>query len=482
MALEEGLIDTIKLDKVRPLEIIKGADNEPGKEYIVINSKNEPIALAVSHGKYVRIQTIFKEKPRFISLRNAKFQDLLKANEFALRRAISRSVKHVSLMIEKTELPLIVSYSGGKDSLVALDLTVEAGADPLILFNDTNLELPETIKNVYDVANRYSLKLEIANAENKFWEAIDFFGPPARDYRWCCKIAKLAPIGKFYRYKFSGGALTIVGQRGFESIERAKSGSVWRNRWLPSILNTSPIQEWDQLLVWMYAKSKNLPTNILYNFGFDRLGCYMCPAANIAEYRLVQKIYPELWSKWMQTLELWKQKLNMPNEWVEYHLWRWLNPEAPGRRRLEQYIGLKRSEWRKEYIKRSKIAINYTENSNEAILKIDGSLKLENIKHQSKILNTTVEKNQISSYGFKGEMNENTIILRKSDSKVNLREIAIKSLKLATRWSYCVACYNVLFGVQQMLYILPLENLKYYLTAVKVVTYVLRYALFLKYT
>jgi len=443
IAVQEGLIDVIKANSVKPLEIIKGADNTPGKEYIVMNNKNEPIALAISHGKYVRIQTIFKEKPEFISFRNANFQDLLAANEYALRRAISRSVKHISLMVEKTQLPLVVSYSGGKDSLVALDLTLEAGMDPLILFNDTNLELPETIENVHDVAKKYSIKLEIADARNKFWEAINFFGPPARDYRWCCKIAKLAPIGKFYKYNFSNGVLTIVGQRGFESIERARSGSVWRNRWLPSILNISPIQEWDQLLVWMYAKSKKLPTNILYNFGFDRLGCYMCPAANIAEYQLIQKIHPELWNKWLQTLELWRQKLNMSNEWINYHLWRWLNPEAPGRKRLEQYIGLKHGNWKKEYIKRTGTRISYKENKNEAILKVKGELNLENLIHQSKILNTVINKEgSISARTFKGKVNKKTIRLEKISDNANLKEIAIKSLKLITRWSYCTTCYN----------------------------------------
>jgi len=84
----------------------------------------------------------------------------------------------------------------------------------------------------------------------------------------------------------------------------------------------------------MYAKSKKLPTNILYNFGFDRLGCYMCPAANIAEYQLIQKIHPELWNKWLQTLELWRQKLNMSNEWINYHLWRWLNPEGSRQKKI----------------------------------------------------------------------------------------------------------------------------------------------------
>ncbi len=445
IAVNEGLVDTIRRDHVKPLEVLKGADNNPGKEYVVVNSSNDPIALAMSHGNSVRVQTIFREKPEFISLKRSTFQDLLKANEYALKRAISRSVKHVTLMAEKVQLPLVVSYSGGKDSLVALDLTLEAGIDPFVLFNDTNLELPETIKNVYDVVNEYSLDFEVVDAQNKFWESVNFFGPPARDYRWCCKVAKLAPIGRFYKNRFPNGVLTIVGQRGFESTDRAKSGSVWRNRWIPSVLNISPIQEWDQLLVWMYAKNKKLNVNPLYNFGFDRLGCYMCPAANIAEYQLIQKIHPELWNKWLQILKVWQQKLEMPEEWIKYHLWRWLNPDVPGRRRLEQYLNIKKSDWRKEYTKRSNISIDYNEEDNKITLKVYGPPVLENIIHQSKILNAvaTVEESiKISSNSFKGETNNNIITFRKINNNVNLKEIAIKGLKIAIRWSYCVNCYN----------------------------------------
>ncbi|MGB9729249.1 MAG: phosphoadenosine phosphosulfate reductase family protein [Thermoprotei archaeon] len=445
IAINEGLVDTIREEHVKPLEVLKGADNNPGKEYVVINSSNDPIALAMSHGNSVRVQTIFREKPEFISLKRSTFEDLLRANEYALKRAISRSVKHVTLMAEKVQLPLVVSYSGGKDSLVALDLTLEAGADPFVLFNDTNLELPETIKNVYDVVNEYSLDFEIVDAQNKFWESVSFFGPPARDYRWCCKVAKLAPISRFYKNRFPNGVLTIVGQRGFESIDRAKSGSVWRNRWIPSVLNISPIQEWDQLLVWMYAKNKKLNVNPLYNFGFERLGCYMCPAANIAEYQLIQKIHPELWDKWLQILKVWQQKLEMPEEWIRYHLWRWLNPDVPGRRRLEQYLNIKKSDWRKEYVKRSNISIDYNEENNRITLKVYGPPVLGNIIHQSKILNSTAtikENIKISSNSFKGEINNNTITFKKINNNVNLKEIAIKSLKIAIRWSYCVNCYN----------------------------------------
>jgi len=91
-------------------------------------------------------------------------------------------------MREKTsDRPLLVSFSGGKDSLVALHLTLKLGLDPIVVFNDTGLELPETVETVYRTVERYGLRLEVASAGDAFWRAVEFFGPPAKDYRWCCK-------------------------------------------------------------------------------------------------------------------------------------------------------------------------------------------------------------------------------------------------------------------------------------------------------
>ncbi|MEM3833186.1 MAG: hypothetical protein QW128_06290 [Thermoprotei archaeon] len=78
-------------------------------------------------------------------------------------------------------------------------------------------------------------------------------------------------------------------------------------------------------------------------------------------------------------------------------------------------------------------------------MKVYGPLILENITHQSKILNATITTKEViemSSNSFKGEINNNTITLTKINNDVNLKEITIKSLKIAIRWPYCVNCYN----------------------------------------
>lgn len=333
-----GKLGYVVRDRVRPLEIVKQGGSE-GEQLPVVRSSGELIALAVSRRGFFRVQKIFREDPGYpIDKTKASLSDILRANEYWLRRLISLASSKAYSISYKLQKPLIASYSGGKDSLVALHLCLEVGIEPKVIFNDTGLELPETINNVFEVSKRFGLALDYIDSGDSFWRAVSTFGPPAKDYRWCCKVVKLVPIARYYRKYYPEGALVIVGQRAYESLRRYRSGYLWRNKWLPSVLNMSPIQAWDQLSEWLYILKHRLPYNTLYYEGFDRLGCYLCPAANIAEYCLIQKLHPELWDAWTRELSKWQETTNQPPEWVKYHLWRWLRRDSPGRLRIVNYL------------------------------------------------------------------------------------------------------------------------------------------------
>jgi len=258
------------------------------------------------------------------------FDDVIKAHEEHMRIMESKSMKLIATMYEKVRKPIVASFSGGKDSLVALSLVLDLGYEPKVLFNNTGIELPETVDTVYKIVDKFGLELVEASAGDIFWHAVYKLGIPGRDYRWCCKVCKLAPLARTVKSLWSNGALNIVGQRAFESLDRARNPSVWRLRWAPQLLNISPINYWSQLEVWMYIHKKKLYVNPLYYMGYERIGCFMCPASTLAELQLVSETHPSLWSKWLEALEYWAKRLNKPREWIEYALWRW---NAPARYR-----------------------------------------------------------------------------------------------------------------------------------------------------
>ncbi|MET1160779.1 MAG: phosphoadenosine phosphosulfate reductase family protein [Thermoprotei archaeon] len=323
-------------------------------QVIVVNEYDEVIGLAerVSGNEYSIIK-IFRRRipPIDTSWKNTTMDDVLKHNEEGIEWYKERSIKFIQKLYDKYKLPVVVSYSGGKDSLVSLHLTLQAVGDATLFFNDTGLELPETLENVEFVAKKYGLELVKASAGGVFWETVWTYGPPGRDYRWCCKLAKLIPIAKATRIRWGEGALNIVGQRAYESIDRAKSPVIWRNRWVPHLVSTTPIQEWNQLVEWLYIHKYKLPYNPLYDAGYERLGCYMCPASTLAEFSEVEHRHPSLWEKWLNVLEYWRKKLDQPIEWIKYGLWRWATP-ANAKYRIARRIPGYKFDWRKEYIAR----------------------------------------------------------------------------------------------------------------------------------
>jgi phosphoadenosine phosphosulfate reductase len=244
------------------------------------------------------------------------WDDVLRANEKPLGRQVARAVEFIREGITRLGKPPAVSYSGGKDSLATLLLVLEAGVRPKLMFIDTGLEFPETVENARTTASLLGLELLTEEAGEAFWDNLPRFGPPGRDARWCCKCCKLGPVTRLISREFPGGVLSFIGQRRYESEARASKGPVWKNPWVPGQTGASPIQEWGSLLVWLYIFSKKVPYNPWYGRGLDRIGCFLCPATNLADLELVRKAFPGY--------ERWQQRLSgLPPLWREYGLWRW---------------------------------------------------------------------------------------------------------------------------------------------------------------
>lgn len=231
-------------------------------------------------------------------------------------------IKNVSKMSES----LTVSYSGGKDSLAVLILCLKALGRVDILFTDTGLEFPETIENVEAVAEKYGIKILKSVAEDSFWKNLDRFGPPSVEYRWCCKVCKLGPISKLIAENYPDGCVSFIGQRRYESETRARSKRVWKTQWIGNQVGASPIQNWCALHVWLYIFANNAPYNRLYELGFERIGCWLCPSSSLSDFLEVATRYPEMWDRWHSYLKEYAEANGLDEKWVELGIWRWLNP------------------------------------------------------------------------------------------------------------------------------------------------------------
>jgi phosphoadenosine phosphosulfate reductase len=191
-----------------------------------------------------------------------------------------------------------------------------------IAWVDTGLEFEETKEHVNEIAKQFDLELLTEESDDVFWREVVNFGPPGKDFRWCCKTCKLGPTVRLIKKNFPEGVVSLIGQRAYESEQRAKKGRIWKNPWVPGQKGVSPIQDWTALHIWLYILKSGTPYNVWYERGMERIGCWLCPSADMADFEIVKKYYPE-YEKWMDFLKEYQEKRDHPKEWLKMGLWRW---------------------------------------------------------------------------------------------------------------------------------------------------------------
>ncbi len=271
--------------------------------------------------------------------RRAWPKDLVKANLPHLMAKKAKAEHEIKSVISEKRLPVSVSFSGGKDSLVVLDLLSSVTKDFTTLFVDTGLEHPQTREYVRRFSSMNGLRLVIAPADDAFDENFESFGPPAKDFRWCCKVCKLAPASKAIEERFPGGTVTIEGNRRLESFARAQLELVEENPFVPGQTIVNPIRDWTALDVWLYILWRRLEYNPLYDEDIERVGCWMCPSSLASECAELSRLSPELAKSWEHKLDSWAADNGLPKQFVEYGFWRW-KQLPPKMRALADRLGL----------------------------------------------------------------------------------------------------------------------------------------------
>ncbi|AKB18717.1 phosphoadenosine phosphosulfate reductase family protein [Methanosarcina sp. WWM596] len=279
----------------------------------------------------------------------------IEANKKHLQVLGKNAINTIRGIISRNEyrnLPVYVSFSGGKDSLVVMDLAKSAlkQREFKAFFLNTGIEFPETVEFARDLCREMKVPLEEMSAGSSFWEQVEKFGPPAKDFRWCCKVCKLASAGDLETEKgtcsLSGkeaanavAYLTIDGKRKHESFSRARIAASETNPFVPAQLNIFPIRDWRALDVWLYIYWRGLSYNPLYDQGFERVGCWLCPSALAAEYARVKELHPEMHTRWNAFLLEWAKKHGLSEKFVEHGFWRW-KELPPKMLRLAEELGI----------------------------------------------------------------------------------------------------------------------------------------------
>lgn len=244
----------------------------------------------------------------------------------------SYEVLRLSAEISKEyyQKPLIITYSGGKDSDVILQLAIECltAEDFEVVNSHTTVDAPETVYHIRDkfkTLNQMGIKTTVQYPHDKDGNAISMWSlipkkqiPPTRFSRYCCEALKETtspdrfiamgvreseskgranrdmfatqnekrPDFKYFgtehiREVFEDDKTRRLNGGGIEpNVEGAYDCVFISSAKKREKTISNPIYKWTDNDVWEFIHERKLKYNPLYDKGFRRVGCLGCPLAS----------------------------------------------------------------------------------------------------------------------------------------------------------------------------------------------------------
>lgn len=237
-----------------------------------------------------------------LQLRPVDTERLYEVNQPLMISLEQRAIQFIQEQYDRFQplgFEFICAFSGGKDSLLLLDLVAKAlpPKNFYVVFSNTGMELSDTLKAV-ELSKKYWTDLRFVEAvcHMKATESWDEFGPPAAKNRWCCAVHKSVPTILKLREltnNYHVRAVVYDGVRAEESARRSKYGEVSIEAKNISQINVSPILKWNQPEVYCYLLKNNLLLNAAYRHGLFRVGCMVCPMSSEWWDSITGLCYPE---------------------------------------------------------------------------------------------------------------------------------------------------------------------------------------------
>ena len=242
------------------------------------------------------------------------------------QKAIERLKAASDMSLRLYKQPLVITYSGGKDSDVLLHLAEISGIPFEVLHNLTTVDAPQTVYHVRDTFRRLEDKgvkctidkhIRPDGSRVTMWNLIpQKLMPPTRVARYCCAVLKEGGgKGRFIATgvrwaessarKKNRGAMEIIASKKENSLILSNDNDESR-RWyetcqLKGERVVNPIIDWSDADIWGYAAKLTL--NPLYEYGFSRVGCIGCPMAGTSWRQFEFSMFPQFKAAYIRAFE-----------------------------------------------------------------------------------------------------------------------------------------------------------------------------------
>lgn len=231
-----------------------------------------------------------------------------------------------------------LAFSGGKDSQCLYHMAKLAGVQFQAHMNLTSVDPPEVIRFV---RKQYPDVLLAKPHDSIYNVAIRKKILPTRRVRWCCEE---------YKEMAGAGKVTLIGIRKAESVRRAKRNEVeinnrsfsgtldeledyrkqktakakqrkaQKNGEGVTIVNAdgervlgcirgkeslliSPIIEWTDKEVWLFLNTLGIAHCELYDQGYHRIGCIICPMSSPKQRAKEMMRWPHVKRNWIKAIK-----------------------------------------------------------------------------------------------------------------------------------------------------------------------------------
>lgn len=294
------------------------------KENLVLQFKAEMEEISIVKYNVIEIKedtVVLQDKKNIKEVKNLSIEEEYELRKEYLENLLEESVhKTIEAMQQHPDHQWRISVSGGKDSDLTLYVVKEACKraglrfDDVVeydVFNTTN----DTAQTYLHIKNTLGIPISRIHTPKMGWyqwlkEVKNWFIPSVL-VRNCCSTFKEGKLKDVMDKKTP--YLMFLGMRKYESVKRSKYDWYLNDAMEKEGTKLNVPKHWVRFLpivefkdedVWLTIIHLGLPYNKMYEWGYNRCGCLICPYASDYIDMITKERYPHLYNRWMHAVKM----------------------------------------------------------------------------------------------------------------------------------------------------------------------------------